>query len=305
MKGSLFNGYLRYKDLDSDRATSLMLTAAASLTILSTCLIFMFVFKEALPLVAGPDAGKLLALEWLPVSLKEERFGILPLINGSLMVTVIALLVSVPVSIMSAIYIAFLAGPRESRILKPIIELLASMPSVVIGFVGMVALVPAVKALLGLSSGLTGLTGGLILGLMAAPTVVTLSEDALRAVPDDFMEASLSVGASRVESIFRVMVPAATPGIVAAILLGLGRILGETMAVLMVTGNSPILSLSPLQPVRTMTATIAAEMGEVIYGSTHYSALFVVGGLLLITTFVINLLARLLLLRVRHQQEAL
>jgi phosphate transport system permease protein len=278
-----------------DWVWSLIMRIAASTTIVCVALIFLFVFRETLPVLLGPDVTKLLSDQWRPVSPVHECFGLLPLINGSFLVTTIAILFSLPVSIMTATYIAYIARPRESQILKAIIELLASIPSVVVGFIGLVFLVPLVKEVLGLQSGLNALTGGLILGLMAAPTIVTLAEDALRAVPSDYREASLALGASEITTIFRVLIPAASRGILAAALLGLGRIMGETMAVLMVTGNAPILTLSPLSPVRTITATIASEMGEVVFGGTHYHALFVLGALLLSVTFVINLIAQLII----------
>jgi len=278
--------------LDTDRLWSMLLRTAAAMTIFWTALIFLFVFREALPLLFSPEGTSLLSDVWRPVSPVAEQFGLLPLISGTFLVTVIATVASIPVSILTATYIAFIANTRESQVLKAIIELLASIPSVVIGFIGLMVLVPFVKNVLGLHSGLNALTGGLILGLMAAPTIVTLSEDALKAVPREFREASMALGISEITTIQKVLIPAASRGILAASLLGLGRIMGETMAVLMVTGNAPVVTLSPLEPVRTITATIAAEMGEVIFGGNHYRSLFVLGALLLSFTFAINLAAQ-------------
>lgn len=275
-----------------DHFWSLFMRLSASMTIVCTALVFLFVFREAMPMMAGTDVEMLLTEVWRPVSPKQEHYGLLPLLNGSLLVTGIAALTCFPGSILTATYIAFIAKAAESRTLKFVIELLASIPSVVIGFIGLMVLVPLVKDVLGLPSGLNALTGGLILGLMASPTVVTLAEDALKAVPDEYRDVSRALGVSEVATIFRILLPVASRGITAACLLGLGRIMGETMAVLMVTGNSPVLTLSPLEPVRTMTATIAAEMGEVIFGSLHYHALFVIGAFLLTITFIINLLAQ-------------
>jgi phosphate transport system permease protein len=213
------------------------------------------------------------------------------------LVTALALLFAVPVSVAGAVYISELAGPREREILKPFIELVAAIPSVVLGFFGLIVLAPAVKAVFHLNSGLTAMTGALLLALMAIPTIVTISEDAIRNVPAAYKEASMALGASRLQTVWRVTVPAALSGIVAGVMLGMGRIIGETMVVLMVTGNAAILTFSPFESVRTMTATVAAEMGEVSFGSTHYQALFWVGLVLLAATFLLNWLAQRVLRR--------
>jgi phosphate transport system permease protein len=218
-------------------------------------------------------------------------FGIIPLITGSLLVTLLATLIAVPFGVVAAVYIAEVARPAEREFFKPFIELLAGIPSVVIGFFGLVVLSPLVKQFFGLPSGLTALTGALLLALMAIPTIITISEDAIRSVPTSYKEASLSLGATRLQTIWKVTVPASLSGIVAAVMLGIGRVIGETMAVMMVTGNAAILTASPFESVRTMTATIAAEMGEVAFGSAHYRALFCVGVVLLIATFLLNTVA--------------
>ncbi|MBX7259019.1 MAG: phosphate ABC transporter permease subunit PstC, partial [Candidatus Hydrogenedentes bacterium] len=190
-----------------------------------------------------------------------------------------------------AVYIAELAGPREREVLKPFVELVAAIPSVVLGFFGLIVVAPALRRLFDLPSGLTALTGALVLALMAVPTIVTISEDAIRSVPMSYKEASMAMGANRMQTIWRVTVPAAMSGIIASVMLGMGRVIGETMAVIMLTGNAAMTTLSPLAPVRTMTATIAAEMGEIVFGSEHYQALFWVGILLLLSTFLLNIVA--------------
>jgi phosphate transport system permease protein len=280
-----------------DKAVHLLLAGAASTSILIVFLIFVFLGKEAAPFVPDPGLGSLLDTKWIPVSFQQEHFGILPLISGSVLVTVMAMVITVPFSVLGAIYIAEVARPVEREILKPFIEILASIPSVVLGFFGLVVLAPLIKELFGLQTGLNALTGAVLLALMAVPTVISISEDAIMSVPATHKRASLALGASQLQTIWRVIVPAALPGITAAVMLGVGRVVGETMAVLMVTGNSALIIFSPLASVRTMTATIAAEMGEVPFGSTHYQALFWIGIVLLFVTFLLNVLAQRVLKR--------
>ncbi|MCA9798608.1 MAG: phosphate ABC transporter permease subunit PstC [Cyanobacteria bacterium HKST-UBA06] len=283
----------------TDKLIGWILKITALTSILIVALIFFYIGSEAAPFLSDNHMGLegLLTGKWNPASSVDKQYGLLPLVNGSLLVTIIAGLVAVPVSLAAATYIAEIAGPTENSILKPIIELLAGIPSVVIGFFGLMVLAPAVKAVFGLPSGLNALSAGLLLALMAMPTMISISEDALRSVPNAFREASVALGASKIETIFFVVLPAGLPGITAAMLLGLGRVIGETMAVLMVTGNAPILTLSPLESVRTMTATVAAEMGEVPFGSEHYHALFCVGVTLLFATFLLNMSAQAILRR--------
>ncbi len=268
------------------------LTVASSISIILVLFIFSFLFKEALPFARDPGLSKLVGTRWVPVSFQQQQFGLGPLAAGSVLVTLLATILAVPFGVCGAVYIAELAGPREREVLKPFIELLAAIPSVVLGFFGLVVLAPLVKACFGLPSGLTALTGALILALMAIPTIITISEDAVRSVPNAYREASMALGASKMQTVWRVVVPAALSGIVAAVMLGMGRVIGETMAVLMVTGNAAAMTASPFDSVRTMTATIAAEMGEVTQGSAHYQALFWVGIVLLFATFVLNLIAQ-------------
>lgn len=269
-----------------------MLVAAGSTSILIVLLIFIFLGKEAAPFVSDPGIASLFQTRWVPVSFIEEVFGIVPLLTGSILVTLLATLIMIPFGILTAVYVAEIASPRENEFLKPFIEILAGIPSVVIGFFGLVILNPIVKGFFGLNTGLTALTGALLLALMAIPTVISISEDAIHSVPGSYREASLALGAGKLQTVLRVVIPAALPGIIAAVMLGMGRVIGETMVVLMVTGNAARITASPFESVRTMTATIAAEMGEVAFGSHHYQALFLVGIILLLITFGLNIIAR-------------
>ena len=282
-----------------EKAIKLMLFATASTSILIVIGIFVFVGKEAGHFAIEPGLKELLGSRWIPVSFQKESFGLLPLITGSLLVTALATALTIPFGVGAAVYISELARPIEREILKPFIEILAGIPSVVIGFFGLVVLVPLIKSSFGLSTGLTALAGAVLLALMAIPTVVSISEDAIRSVPASYKAASLALGASKMQTIWKVTVPAALPGIVAAIMLGIGRVIGETMAVMMVTGNAAVITASPFDSVRTMTATIAAEMGEVAFGSIHYRALFCVGIVLLLATFGLNIIAQKFLKRYR------
>ncbi len=269
-----------------------MLVAAASTSIFVVLLIFLFLGKEALPFITEPGLLELFDSRWIPVSFQKEIFGIIPLITGSVLVTAIAAVFLIPFGVIGAIYISEIATYFERELLKPFIEILAGIPSVVIGFFGLVILNSMVKDIFDLNTGLTALTGGILLALMAIPTVISISEDAITSVPWSYKEASLALGASKLQTIWRVTVPAALPGIIAAIMLGMGRVIGETMVVLMVTGNAAKISWNPFDSVRTMTATIAAEMGEVAFGSIHYHALFCVGIVLMLVTFGLNMIAQ-------------
>ncbi len=275
-----------------EKAIKLLIISAASTSILVMLLIFLFLGREAFSFLKEPGIGALFDTRWIPVSFQKVRFGLLPLLSGSLLITGLATLITIPFSVWGAIYIAEMARPVEREILKPFIEILAAIPSVVLGFFGLVVLAPLVKSIFNLHSGLNAFTGALLLALMAIPTVISISEDAIRSVPMSYKSASFALGASELQTIIRVTVPAALPGIIAAVMLGMGRIIGETMVVLMVTGNAGIITLMPFESVRTMTATIAAEMGEVSFGSVHYSALFCVGVVLLLITFGLNLVSQ-------------
>lgn len=274
-----------------DKVIRYFLQFSGSLSIIIVILIFLFLFKEAIPFVSHPGLFELFNPTWAPVSFQKESFGIFPLITGSVLVTILATIIAVPFGIIGAVYISEIANGKEREFLKPFIEILAGIPSVVLGFFGLVVVAPAVKAMFGLNTGLTALTGAVLLAFMAIPTIITISEDAIKSVPAAYKEASLALGANRITTIWKVIVPAALSGIVASVMLGMGRVVGETMAVMMVTGNAPVVSLNPFTSVRTMTATIAAEMGEVTFGSPHYSALFWVGLVLMVMTFLLNLVS--------------
>ena len=266
-------------------------------SILFVVLIFVFLLKEGIAFFKEVPAGAFVGGKyWYPIS-DPERFGILPLILGSLLVTFGAILVSVPVSIASAFYISEVAPAKLKDILKTGIEMLAAIPSVVLGFIGMTTLVPWVKKIFHLPTGLTALSGSIMLGLMAMPTIISISEDAINAVPKSYKEGALALGATRWQAMYRVVIHAALPGIIAASMLGIGRVIGETMAVMMITGNAAVIPQTFLQPVRTLTATIAAEMGETVHGSNHYYSLFAIGIILFILTFIINITADMFLHR--------
>jgi len=275
-----------------DKAVKLFLTGAASTAILVVALIFLFLGKEAVPFFHEKGIMDLIGTRWVPVSFVHESYGMIPLITGSLLVTVLATIIAIPFGVGGAVYISEMSRRGEREFLKPFIELLAGIPSVVLGFFGLVVLAPLVKEVFNLNSGLTALTGSLMLALMAIPTIISISEDAINSVPKSYKEASLALGASNLETIVKVVVPAAKSGIIAAVMLGMGRVIGETMTVMMVTGNAAIITASPFESVRTMTATIAAEMGEVPFGSEHYAALFCVGLVLLLATFILNFIAQ-------------
>ena len=226
--------------------------------------------------------------EWLPTATPASQFGILPIIAGTLWVSLGAILLALPFGLAVAIYLAELAKLSMYKLLKPTVELLAGIPSVVYGFFGLVIVVPMIQKVFGLPVGETGLTGSIILGIMALPTIITISEDAIRSVPRSMREASLALGANHWQTIYKVIIPYSISGITAAIVLGIGRAIGETMAVLMVTGNSAIIPHTLLAPLRTIPATIAAELGEAPKGGTHYQALFMLGCILFIITLIIN-----------------
>lgn len=265
-------------------------------------LIFVFLIWLSLPALARVPLASFLDPRWYPI---EDRFGLVSLVVGSLLVTAIAVTIAVPLGLVTAIYLGEIAPPWLRDILKPLIEILAGIPSIVLGFVGWVALAPLVQSL-GAPTGLTAFTGGLILAYMSLPTIISIAEDAIDAVPRSYRDGSLALGATRWQTIYRVVLPAARTGIVMAVMLGIGRAVGETMAVMMVTGNAANLPHGAgfaFQPVRTMTATIAAEMGEVARGGTHYHVLFLIGSLLFLITFAINSLAARLVGR-RRSGEA-
>jgi len=254
-------------------------------------LIFLFLLKDSLALFRVYPVGKFLfGRNWLPIS-EPPQFGMMPLFLGSLYVTVGAILICVPVGVATAMFIGEVAPKSIKTVLKSLIEVLASIPSVVLGFIGIVWLGPFLRNTLHLDTGMCGLTGSLLLAFMALPTIISISEDALNSVPRTYREAAYGLGATRWQALWRIVLPSASSGIIAAVMLGIGRVIGETMVVMMVTGNSPVIPYSILKPLRTLTATIAGEMGETVRGSEHYFALFAVGLVLFIITFIINFIA--------------
>ncbi|MGL5051185.1 MAG: phosphate ABC transporter permease subunit PstC [Fusobacteriaceae bacterium] len=256
--------------------------------IVTVFLIFSFIFLNGIQFFkVYPIKDFLTGTEWISLS---GKYGLLPLLVGSLWTTFIALLAAVPLSIGTAIYIAEYASPKFKNTLKTIIETMSALPSVALGYIGLYALSGPIQNMFNLPTGLTALTGGLMLAFMAIPTIVSITDDAIRALDNSYKEASLALGANKLETIFKILLPAAFPGIFAGIMLGFGRIIGETLTVLMVTGNAPILANTPLSSVRTLTATIASEMGEVVQGGTHYFALFAIGLVLFFISFVTNTL---------------
>ncbi len=227
--------------------------------------------------------------EWMPTATPVAQYGAAPLILGTLWVSLAAILFALPLGLSVAIYMAEIARPQVRSMFKPVIELLAGIPSVVYGFFGLVVVVPFVRDLFGLPIGETGLTGSLILAVMALPTIITIAEDAIRNTPRSMKEASLALGATHWQTIRKVTIPYSASGIVTAAILGIGRAIGETMAVLMVTGNAAIIPHSLFEPLRTIPATIAAELGEAPEGGAHYQSLFALGAILFLMTLVVNL----------------
>ena len=310
-----------------------LITTVAFVSLATIVMIFVFVFREALPIfyqkpkeavVGKPEeqetyggeflgnAGKgmkegrdkallsesaggegeatfsnLLSLDWQPVS-KDPKYGFIPLVLGSMKVTLLAILIGAPIAILAALFTSSFAPKWSKEILKPAIEILAGFPSVVIGFFALVTLASMMQDMFGFQYRLNALVGGVAMSLAVIPIVFTVAEDALTAVPRFMTEASLALGASRWQTALFVTLPAATPGVFAAVLLGFGRAFGETMIVLMATGNAALLSFGLVEPVRTMSATIGAEMAEVVFGDTHYNVLFLLGAILFLFTFMLN-----------------
>ncbi len=277
-----------------ENAIESTLFIVSGITVLVIFLLCIFLFREGFLLFDTSSVTSFFFGEtWRPTS-DPASFGLIPLLLGSLIVTMGAIAISVPLGVACAIYIAELASPTVANILKPFIEILAGIPSVVYGFFGLVVLVPIIQDVFSLPTGQTALTGSIMLAMMALPTIVSISEDAINSVPQALKEGSLALGGTHWQTIYKVILPAALSGISAAVMLGIGRAIGETMTVMMVTGNSAIIPGIPeglFDPVRTMTATIALEMGEVPQGSAHFHSLFAVGSVLFLTTFIINLIA--------------
>lgn len=274
-----------------------LIRAAGFSAIFFVVLIFLFLLREGAPAFWETPLGNLFGERWYP---NEELFGTRPLFLGSLLITVGAVIIALPLGLATAVFISELAPNWLREILKPLIEVLAGIPSVVLGFLGMVAIAPLVRQGLNVPTGLTAFTGSLMLAYMSLPTMISVAEDAIDAVPKAYRDGALAMGATKWQTIWRVVLPAARSGVIIAVMLGIGRAIGETMAVMMVTGNAariPREWYALFLPARTMTATIAAEMGEVAQGSIHYHVLFAVGILLFAVTFIINAVASVVIIR--------
>jgi len=291
--------YSYYKVNMKEKLYKLIFMVLAFASLIFLLGIVFILFKESLPIFSKVNIGKFIfGRFWYPTYSPPE-FGILPLILASAWVTFGAILVCVPLGVGSALYLNELAGPRQRAILKPLVELLASVPSVVFGFFGMVIVTPFLQKIFNLPTGLTAFNASLVLGVMATPTVCSIAEDALNYVPKSFREASFALGADRWQTLIQVVIPAAGSGISTAIILGMSRAIGETMTVLMVAGGAAVIPHTFLEPVRPMTAAIAAEMGEAPVGSSHYHALFAIALILFLVTFIFNIIAEIVSRRFR------
>ncbi len=274
-------------------------------SIVFVLLILIFLARAGLPALNDVPLKDLFGSRWYPI---EHYFGILPLISGSLLVTVGAILIAIPLGIGTAVFLSEFSPVWLRNLLKPIIEILAGLPSVVLGFLGIQIVAPFFRRFFDLPTGLTAFTGAVLLALISLPTIVSIAEDALNTVPPAYRQGALALGATNWQTAWGVTVPAARSGLLTALMLGIGRSIGETMAVMMVTGNAPVLpsGLNALfMPARTMTATIASEMGEVATGSPHYHVLFFIGIILFLISLVVNLTASSLTLRSRKRAERL
>lgn len=334
--------FLNKKFYFSDWLAKLIIKSVAFVSFVTIILIFVFVFREALPLFSydpsknvvreedliqesygeehidvpiqveedkknseSESSNKLteesksiwaniFSTSWEPIS-EQPKYGILPLIAGSFKVTLIAILIAAPIAILAALFTSTFAPKWMKELLKPAIEILAGFPSVVIGFFALMIMASFLQGIFGYQYRLNAFVGGLAMSLAIIPVIYTITEDALSAIPKSYIEASYALGAQKWQTALFVVLPAALPGIFAAVLLGIGRAFGETMIVLMATGNSALISLSIFEPVRTMSATIGAEMAEVIFGELHYNILFLLGSILFLFAFTTNAIAEFLI----------
>jgi phosphate transport system permease protein len=284
-----------------ERAIELLIRLCGISAIVFVFGIFFFVFREGAPYLPELDLGRFLfSSDWYP-SNDPAHYGVGALIVGTLSVTLLAMVIAVPFGLGAAVFVSEFCAPRTRETLKIVIELLAAIPSVVWGFIGMSVLGPLIKDVFHVPLGVNMFNAALLLALMSVPIMVSIGEDALKAVPDSYREAALALGATRWQTVLRVLVPAAKNGLLAAVLLGVGRAIGETMAVLMATGHSARIPDSIFDPVQTLTATIAAELGEARQGSEHYQVLFLIGVLLFTLTFAVNLTADLVVKGIRRK----
>ena len=282
---------LRRRHRFGEKLIESWIVLAGLLSIIVLLGIVVLLFKEGTPIFLDtPPWEFLFGTKWYPVS-EPPTFGILPFFVSTLWVTLVATVIAVPVGIACAAYLAEVAPNKVRETVKPIIEILAGFPSVVMGFIGLMLLSPAIKSMFNLNTGLTGLTAGIMLAMMSLPIIVSVSEDALRAVPDSFRQGSYALGATRWETIRHVSIPAALSGIAAAIMLGVGRAIGETMTVLMVAGGALAVPVSPTEPMMPMTAAIASGIGNAVRGGLQYQALFAIGLILFLITLAVNLVA--------------
>jgi phosphate transport system permease protein len=292
----------------SDRLASVVIKGSALLAIVSLILIFIFIGKEALPIFTSSEVQQEASLsrlflpqptgeakgaefDWQPIS-EIPKYSLLPLLVGTLKATIIAVLIAIPLAVAAALFTAEFAPSWARETIKPCIEILAGIPSVVVGFFCLMVIASWLQGTFGWTFRLNALTAGIGLSLAVIPIVYTVSEDAFSSVPQAFREGSVAMGASSWQTASRVVLPAAMPGVLAACVLGFGRAIGETMIVLMASGNAPVISWSPVDSIRTFSATIAAELGELVQGSPHYHVLFFIGAFLFVLTFFINLMGR-------------
>jgi phosphate transport system permease protein len=299
---------MRSMGIFSDHIASALIKASAFVAIISLILIFVFIGKEALPVLTSAEvqseaslsrlflpqqahSGAAAEFNWQPIS-EIPKYSLIPLLVGTLKVTIIAVLIAIPIAVAAALFTSEFAPSWAREVIKPCIEILAGIPSVVVGFFCLMVIASWLQGSFGWTFRLNALTAGIGLSLAVIPIVYTVSEDAFSAVPKTFREGSIAMGASSWQTASRVVLPAAMPGVLAACVLGFGRAIGETMIVLMASGNAPVISWSPVDSIRTFSATIAAELGELVQGSPHYHVLFFIGAFLFLITFVINLLGR-------------
>ncbi len=279
-----------------EKSIETFFSSVSIITLLVMIGIFVFLFITGIKAFSEVTFGDFFLKNiWNPNSYGKPQWGILSFFVGTLFVVIGSMAIAIPLGLASAIYISEIATPKAREIIKPVIEMIAAIPSVVLGLIGLLFLSPLIAKIFGLSSGLNALTASIIVGIMALPTIISICEDVITSLPKDFREASLALGATKWQTIRMTLMPAAMSGIMAAIMLGIGRAVGETMAVLMVAGNSIAMPHSFFDPVRPMTANIAIEIKEVVKGSTHYNSLFAIGLVLFIITFLVNLISDIII----------
>jgi phosphate transport system permease protein len=301
------SGISRWVDILADRTEPVvewLIRICGVSAIFFVFAIFFFVFWKAAPVLFGKLnlVEFFTSPEWRPTSQIQPQYGILAMLVGTVAVTVLAMAIAVPLGLGAAVFISEFARGKVKETLKIAIELLAAVPSIVWGFIGYMVMGPIIINTTGAAVGINMLNAGIILALMSVPIIVSIGEDALKAVPDSYREAALALGASRWEIVYRVLFPAARNGLLAAVLLGVGRAIGETMAVLMATGNAILIPRSLVDPVRTLTATIAAELGEAVKDGEHFRVLFVIGLVLFAVSCVVNVTADLVVKGIRNEK---